>query len=63
LDAASYAKILIDAAERNLDPEHLEYLKNESYPTEFDRALRYISGRPWSGVRILKSKTPKASPR
>jgi len=48
-----YAEVLVSDAPYFLTKEELKFLENESYPSEFDRALRYLATMQSSGVRIL----------
>ena len=50
-----YAKLLVTDAPYFLPKDLLQFLEKQSYASEFDRALRYLSEMPTSGVRILAS--------
>jgi hypothetical protein len=49
-----YADILISDADFFLPRGLLEFLRMQSFESKFDRALRYLSEMPASGLRILK---------
>ncbi len=50
----AYAQALIDDAPYFLPADLYAALEQESFPSEFDRALAYLDQMPTSGVRILK---------
>ena len=55
LTTEKYAALIVSDAGFFLPRELLGFLRTQRYPTEFDRALRYLSEMPNSGVRILQS--------
>jgi hypothetical protein len=55
IDTPQYASRIISDADYFLPADLLEFLRGQEYDSEFDRALRYLSEMPGSGVRILAS--------
>lgn len=53
LTTGQYASRIITDAAFFLARDLLEYLRKQSYDSDFDRALRYLSEIQSSGVRIL----------
>jgi len=48
-----YARLLVSDAPYFLPQSLLQAVEKNSYPSDFDRALWYLSEMPASGVRIL----------
>lgn len=53
LSTDSYAALIVKDAEFFLPRDLLAFLRAQSYESELDRALRYLSEMSNSGVRIL----------
>ncbi len=53
LSTDQYAALIVQDAAFFLDRDLLAYLKEQPYPSDYDRALRYLAEMVSSGVRIL----------
>ena len=55
-----YAVAIIEDAKYFLPAKLLDYVNEETYDSEFDRALRYLGEMSASGVRVLKVRARSA---
>jgi hypothetical protein len=55
LSTEKYANLIISDASFFLPEDLLAFLRSQPYLSDYDRALRYLSEMPSSGVRILKN--------
>src|SRR4051794_29745820 len=54
MSTEAYARLIVSDASFFMPQDLLRFLRTQSYPSEFDRALTYLSEMQTSGVRILK---------